>query len=73
MSAMKEQIGGDHYRLLPIQITEFCQRNELNFCEANAVKYVCRHRRKHGAEDVRKAIHYLQLLLEIEYSDGGSS
>ena len=43
--------------------------NALGWCEGNAIKYVCRHRTKNGAEDVRKAIHYLQLLLEWEYSD----
>lgn len=69
MSAKTTQIGGDHYRHMPIQITEFCQRNELNFCEASVVKYVCRHRKKGGREDIEKAIHYLELLLEFEYPD----
>ncbi|TQE96063.1 MAG: DUF3310 domain-containing protein [Spiribacter salinus] len=69
MSAKDSQIGGSHYRHMPIQITEFCQRNQLNFCESNVVKYVCRHRQKHGREDIEKAIHYLELLLEFEYPD----
>lgn len=69
MSASKKQIAGGHYKGLPIQPGEFCQKNQLNWCEANAIKYVCRHRVKNGAEDIQKAIHYLELLLEWEYGD----
>ena len=67
--ASDRQEGGKHYKDMPIQPAEFCQRNELNWCESNAVKYVCRHRSKNGAEDIKKAIHYLNLLLEWEYSE----
>lgn len=66
-SAFESQEGGDHYKHLSIQPVEFCQRNNLDYCEANVVKYVCRHHNKDGAADIRKAIHYLELLLEIEY------
>jgi hypothetical protein len=65
--ASDRQVGGNHYKDMPIEPAEFCQRNQLNWCEANVVKYVCRHRDKKGAEDIRKAIHYLELLLEWEY------
>ncbi len=65
------QIGGSHYKDFPIQPLEFCQRNQLNYCESNAIKYLCRHRKKGGAQDLRKAIHYIQCLLEIEYEDNG--
>lgn len=61
------QIAGSHYKDLPIQPSEFCQRNKLNWCESNVIKYVCRHRNKNGRVDIEKAIHYLQLLLEWEY------
>ena len=54
---------------MPIQPVEFCQRNELNFCESSVIKYVCRHRRKNKAEDIRKAIHFLELLLDLEYGN----
>jgi len=67
-AASETQVGGDHYRLMPIQPVEFNQRNGLNFCEACVIKYVSRHKHKNGAEDVRKAIHFLNLLLEIEYN-----
>jgi hypothetical protein len=67
MKASDRQEGGNHYKDMPIQPAEFCQRNRLNWCESNVVKYVARHRDKKGAEDIRKAIHYLELLLEWEY------
>lgn len=69
-SPLQSQVGGVHYKDFAIQPVEFCQRNGLNYCEANAIKYVCRHRLKgSGRQDIEKAIHYLQLLLEIEYPE----
>lgn len=65
------QIGGAHYKNMPIQPAEFCQKNGLNFCESAVVKYVCRHGSKNGAEDIRKAIHFLELILEWNYNDSG--
>jgi hypothetical protein len=38
--------------------------NQLGFCEGNAIKYICRYKAKGGAEDIEKAIHYLQILKE---------
>ena len=66
---LEQQVGGGHYKDFTIQPIEFIQGNQLNFCEGNAIKYVCRHRNKNGAEDIKKAIHYLQLLLELEYPE----
>lgn len=63
------QVDGSHYKDMPIQPIHFCQKNQLNFCESNVIKYVCRHRSKGGAKDIMKAIHNLQLLLEMEYPD----
>jgi hypothetical protein len=67
--AIKSQIGGEHYKDLPIQPAEFIYKNGLGFLEGNCVKYVTRHRRKGGAEDIRKAIHYCRLILEMEYGE----
>ena len=69
MKASGRQVGGTHYRDFPIQPSYFCHVNELNWLESNAIKYVCRHRAKHGRQDIEKAIHYLQLLLEWEYGN----
>lgn len=69
MSALNSQIGGEHYKSLPIQPVEFCQRNRLGFCESNVVKYVTRHASKGGREDLEKAKHNIDLLIELQYPD----
>lgn len=61
------QIAGDHYRKFAIQPSEFIQRNGLNWCEGNVIKYVSRWREKNGEQDIDKAIHYLNLLKEWEF------
>jgi hypothetical protein len=65
--ALAVQEGGDHYKSMAIQPVEFITANRLTFLEGCVVKRVCRHRRKNGAEDIRKAIHELELLLQLEY------
>jgi len=69
MKESKRQVGGNHYKGMKIQPTEFIALNEIPFIEGNVIKYVCRHKFKNGKEDVLKAIHYLNLLLEYQYSD----
>ena len=66
-NALDVQVGGSHYKDLAIQPIEYIHANKLGFAEGNVVKYITRHRQKHGADDVRKVIHYCQLLLELEY------
>ncbi len=66
-SALDKQESGDHYKTMKIQPVEFIHANGLGFMEGCVIKYVCRHRRKHGEEDLRKAIHFLELLIELEY------
>lgn len=66
MSALQTQVGGDHYKTKGIQPIEFIYSNNLGFCEGNVVKYVTRWREKNGLSDLRKAIHYLELLIELE-------
>ena len=68
VSPLSNQVGGGHYKDMPIQPVEFCQKNRIPFCEASAIKYICRHKKKNGVEDVRKAIHFLKMLLELEYN-----
>ena len=67
--ASSKQVGGDHYREFAIQPSEFIHRNGIEFIPGNVIKYVCRYKRKNGAQDLRKAIHYLELLLEFEYGE----
>ena len=73
MSALDVQIAGAHYKSMTIQPVEFIHANHIPYCEANAIKYICRHRQKNGEQDIRKAIHYLELLLEMEYGQGNKA
>ena len=61
------QVGGDHYRKYAIQPVEYTVKNGLSFLAGNVVKYVTRYKDKNGAEDIRKAMHYLEMILEFEY------
>ena len=65
------QIGGTHYKDMAIQPAEFSQRNKLSFLEGCVVKRIARHcRGGKGAEDLLKARHEIDLLLEWEYGHG---
>lgn len=64
LKALDKQIGGGHYKTLAIQPIEFIIKNKLGFCEGNVIKYICRYRLKGGTEDLEKAKHYIDLLLE---------
>lgn len=66
VSALDRQEGGSHYKDLPIQPIEFIHANGIPFCEANAIKYLCRWRNKNGIADLQKAKHYIDLLIELE-------
>jgi hypothetical protein len=63
------QVGGDHYIDFKIMPIEYISKNKLDFLEGNIVKYISRHRKKNGAEDIRKVIHYAELILELEYGE----
>lgn len=66
--ASEVQEGGNHYRKYAIQPTEFIHANNVGFIEGNVIKYVLRHRDKNGKQDLLKARHYIDLLLEYEYA-----
>jgi hypothetical protein len=63
----KVQVGGTHYNKMKIQPIEFIYENNIPYMEANVIKYVCRHRSKNGLQDLEKAKHYIDLLIEKEY------
>ena len=67
---LEDQIGGKHYRSMKIQPAEFINENKLLFAEGNAIKYICRHQSKGKAEDIEKAMHYLEMILERDYDAG---
>ena len=62
------QVGGDHYKAMAIQPFEYITANGIAFAEGSIIKYVSRHRRKGGVEDLKKARHFLDLLIEHEES-----
>ena len=66
-SALDVQTGGAHYKSKAIQPIEYIHANGLGFCEGNVIKYITRFRDKNGREDLEKARHYLDLLIELEY------
>ena len=65
----KKQIGGSHYKTMKIQPSQFINDNKLLFAEGNAIKYICRHAHKGGREDLKKAIHYIEMIIERDYSE----
>ena len=67
MSAYDKQIGGKHYQNFSIQPSKFVIENELLFPEGSAIKYICRHRFKNGKEDLEKAVHFIEMIIERDY------
>lgn len=67
MSVLAVQHGGSHYQDRGIQPIQYIVANKLDFMQGNALKYITRHKDKNGAEDIKKAIHYLQMILEFDY------
>jgi hypothetical protein len=65
-SALKEQVGGDHYSKLAIQPVEYITKNKLSYLAGNVVKYVTRYKDKNGLQDLQKAKHYVEMLIELE-------
>jgi hypothetical protein len=68
-SAKDTQVGGSHYKDLKIQVSDYIYENNLNWYQGNAIKYLSRYNSKNSdttkqIEDLNKAIHYIQLLIE---------
>ena len=68
MSIYKKQIGGNHYLKMKIQPSEFINKNKLLFAEGNVIKYICRHKYKGGKADLLKAKHFIDMIIERDYS-----
>lgn len=62
MEALDNQVGGDHYRISPMQPVELFFPTSLPFMEGCVVKYVCRYEKKNGLEDLQKARHFIDLI-----------
>jgi hypothetical protein len=66
VSALDVQVAGSHYKDLKIQPVEYIHANCIGFIEGSVIKYVTRWRSKGGLDDLRKAQHFLELLIEME-------
>ena len=64
MSSLDKQVGGDHYASQALQPIEYILANNIGFCEGNVIKYVTRYSLKGGVQDLEKAKHYIELLIE---------
>jgi len=67
MSAYDKQIGGTHYKKMKIQPSKFVIENKLLFPEGSVIKYICRHQYKGGKEDLEKAKHFIDMIIERDY------
>lgn len=75
MSALDTQVGGNHYRNGSIQPVQYIEANKLGYLEGVVLKRITRHNQLggKGRQDIEKAIHELQLLLELRYPHIGLS
>ncbi len=67
LKSLLTQVGGDHYKKMLIQPAEFINKNKLLFAEGNAIKYIVRAKKKGGKEDLLKAKHYIDMIIERDY------
>ena len=72
-SSLNIQVGGGHYKDLPIQPVEYIHANAIGYFEGNVIKYVSRWRKKNGIADLEKAKHYIDLLIELETRNVGKT
>jgi hypothetical protein len=64
MKSYKKQVGGNHYKKYKIQPVEFIIKNNIGFVEGNIIKYILRFKEKGGVQDLEKAKHYIELLID---------
>jgi hypothetical protein len=68
MKSYKKQVGGNHYKKYKIQPVEFIIKNNIGFVEGNIIKYILRFKEKGGVQDLLKAKHYIELLIDTTKS-----
>ena len=69
---LQTQVSGSHYKDLKIQPVEYIHGNGIPFVEGCVIKYVTRWRAKGGVEDLKKARHFLDILIDLETRDAGT-
>ena len=65
-AANNKQVAGEHYKL-PIQPWDYIHTNGIGYLAGNVIKYVSRYKQKNGLEDLYKAKHYIEKLIEEEH------
>lgn len=65
--ALERQVGGNHYKSMAIQPIEYCHKNKIGCIESSVIKYVSRYQSKGGREDLEKAKHLIDMLIDFEY------
>lgn len=66
MLANESQVGGTHYNKRQMQPWDYIVANELGFLEGSIIKYVTRYKDKNGIQDLEKAKHFLEKLIEVQ-------
>jgi hypothetical protein len=69
-SPLATQVAGNHYKKYSIQPVEYLHSNNIPFIEGSIIKYVTRWRDKNGLQDLEKARHFIDLLIELESRRG---
>ena len=69
MNAYKKQIGGNHYKKYKVQPSQFVTENKLLYPEGCVIKYVIRHQDKGGKQDLEKAKHMIDMIIERDYEE----
>ena len=64
-----KQIGGTHYQNFKIQPSKFVIENELLYPEGCVIKYILRHRLKGKRQDLEKAKHFIDMIIERDYPE----
>ena len=73
MKPYDKQIGGSHYQKYKIQPSKFVIENKLLYPEGCAIKYIIRHADKGKKQDLLKAIHFIEMIIERDYKDADTS
>lgn len=69
MSAKGYQVGGKHYTHVDLQPWDIIDMYQLSFYEGNVLKYLLRYKHKNGLQDLQKAKHYMEKLIELQKGD----
>ena len=64
MNLLQSQVGGTHYQNYKVQPIIWALDNHINAAEFSILRYLLRYKHKNGLEDLNKALHYTQILMQ---------